>query len=74
VLIDGAAPKAGWTPKGKRGREIPINDGLLPVLLKLKAASKGRYVVENTNDKPYNRGRWLNFKRLAPSGHNSALD
>jgi site-specific recombinase XerD len=22
-------------------------------------------VVENTNDKPYNRGLWLNFKRLA---------
>jgi integrase len=58
-------PKAGWTPKGKRGREIPINDELLPVLLELKAKSKGRYVVEKTNDKPYNRGLWLNFKRLA---------
>jgi len=58
-------PKAGWTPKGKRGREIPINEELLPVLLKLKAGSKGGHVVEKTNDKPYNRGLWLNFKRLS---------
>jgi integrase len=58
-------PKAGWTPKGKRGREIPINDELLPVLCRLKESSKGRYVVEKTNGKRYNRGLWLNFKRLA---------
>jgi len=67
-------PKADWTPKGKRGREIPINDELLPVLLELKARSKGRHVVEKTKDKRYNRGLWLNFKRLAPSGQNSALE
>jgi hypothetical protein len=32
------------------------------------------YMVEKTNDKPYNRGRRLNFKSLAPSGHNSAAE
>jgi hypothetical protein len=66
-------PKAGWMPKGKRGREIPINDEVLPVLLELRANSKGPRAVEKTNDKPHNRGLWLNFKRLATSGHNSAI-
>jgi hypothetical protein len=51
-----------------------INDEIFPVLLKLKAGSKGRLVVEKTNDKPYNRGLWLNFKRLLLSGHNSAVE
>lgn len=58
-------PKAGWMPKGKRGREIPINDEVLPVLLELRANSKGPRAVEKTNDKPHNRGLWLNFKRWA---------
>jgi site-specific recombinase XerD len=52
-------------PKGKRGREIPVNDQLLPVLLELRTQNTGRLVVEKTNDKPYTRGLWLNFKRLA---------
>ena len=56
------SPRAGWTPKGKRGREIPVNNELLTVLLKLQEKAKGRHVVEKTNDKPYNRGLWLNFK------------
>jgi hypothetical protein len=38
--------------KGKRGREIPINDELLPVLIKLKVDSKGKYAVEKTIHKP----------------------
>jgi hypothetical protein len=54
-------PKAGWMPKGKRGREIPLNDELLPIFLELKARNTGRLVVEKTNDKPYTRGLWLNF-------------
>jgi hypothetical protein len=37
-------PKVGWMPKGKRGREIPISDELLPVLLELKAKNMGRLV------------------------------
>jgi hypothetical protein len=56
------SPRAGWTPKGKRGREISVNNELLTVLLKLQEKAKGRHVVEKTNDKPYNRGLWLNFK------------
>jgi hypothetical protein len=49
----------GSTPKGKRGCEIPINNELLPVHLKLKAGSKSGHVVEKTNDKPQNRVRRL---------------
>jgi len=66
--------KDGWTPKNKKEREIPINDELLPVLLKLKAGSKGRCVVEKTNDKPYNRCRRLSLNPPAVSGHNSAVE
>ena len=39
-----------------------------------KVVSESKYVGEKTTYKPYKRSRELNFKRLAPSGHDSALE
>lgn len=57
--------KDGWSPKGKRDREIPINDELLELLLKMRSKPKRRYVVEKNNAKRYDRALWENFQRLA---------
>jgi integrase len=51
-------PKESWSPKGKRGREIPINDELHDLLLKLLAESRGREVLEKNNPKRYDESLW----------------
>jgi integrase len=58
-------PKDGWSPKGNKGTEIPINDDLHEVLIRQRGRSTGTHVVEKANKKPYYRGLWLKFKRLA---------
>jgi integrase len=57
--------KDGWCPKGKRDREIPMNDELLELLLKMRSEPKRKYVVEKNNAKRYDRALWENFQRLA---------
>jgi len=58
-------PKDGWSPKGKRGREIPINNELFELLIRQKKESTGRHVVERSRAKRYDRGLWEKFWRLA---------
>ena len=57
--------KDGWSPKGKREREIPMNDELVELLLKMRSEPKRKYVVEKNNAKRYDRALWENFWRLA---------
>lgn len=56
--------KDGWSPKGKREREIPINDELLKTMKELKQKSKGKHVLERDELKKYDRALWENFWRL----------
>lgn len=58
------APKDGWSPKGKREREIPTNDELHDLLLKLQTESKCRDVLEKNNPKRYDKSLWESFRRL----------
>lgn len=57
-------PKDGWFPKGKREREIPINDELYDFLLKLRTESRGIEVLEKNNPKRYYKSLWESFRRL----------
>jgi len=57
--------KERWSPKGKREREISINDELFDLLLKMRKESNGSSVVEKNNVKRYDRALWENFWRLA---------
>jgi integrase len=57
-------PKDGWSPKGKRPREIPINDELIEVLLELGRESKGSYVLEKNGSNRYDRTLWEDIKKL----------
>lgn len=58
-------PKDGWSPKGKRGGEIPINDELYELLLKQREKYTGNSVVERDRVKRYDRALWQNFWRVA---------
>jgi integrase len=57
-------PKDGWSPKGKRPREIPINDELIEVLLEQRRGSKGSYVLEKNGSNRYDRTLWEDIKKL----------
>jgi len=57
-------PKDGWSPKGKRPREIPINDELFEVILEQRKKSKGSYVLERNGSNRYDRTLWEDIKKL----------
>lgn len=58
-------PKDGWTPKGKRPREIPINDELFEMILEQRKKSKGSsYVLEKNGSNRYDRTLWEDIKKL----------
>lgn len=57
--------KDGWLPKGKREREIPINEVLYELLLKMRKESERSSVVDKNGVKRYDRALWENFWRLA---------
>ncbi|MDH5705421.1 MAG: tyrosine-type recombinase/integrase, partial [Candidatus Aminicenantes bacterium] len=58
------AAKDGWSPKGKKEREIPINEELLKLMVALKKKSRGKHVIEKGGIKRYDRALWENFWRL----------
>ena len=55
-------PKDGWPPKGKKEREIPINDELHDLLLILRTESRRREVLEKNNPKRYDKSLWEKFR------------
>ncbi|MFC2169583.1 hypothetical protein ACFLRM_03305 [Acidobacteriota bacterium] len=56
--------KDGWSPKGKRPREIPINDELFEVLLKQRKKSKRSYVLEKDGSSRYDKTLWEDIRKL----------